>query len=36
MKYQPYIDEVEKMEKAEQFAEKLHLFKDVILSCKMT
>ncbi len=36
MKYQPYIDEVEKMEKAEQFAEKLPLFKDVILSRKMT
>lgn len=36
MKYQPYIDEVEKMEKAEQFAEQLPIFKDVILYHKMT
>lgn len=36
MKYQPYIDEVEKMEKAEVFADQLPLFRDVILSQKMT
>lgn len=36
MKYQPYIDEVEKMEKAEKFAEQLPLFKDYILYHKMT
>jgi len=36
MKYQPYIDEVEKMEKAEQFAERLPIFKNIILFDKIT